>query len=256
MDSVNGMNFMMEFLTQNWNTLLGVFAATISVLGAVFSRIDARARKHSAQEQIRQTVIADCRAWGEKVIDTIGEGAALASMGAMDTLEFLDQRERCATKLSSLIDRGRLFFPNLPKDKSSDGKEGAYQGQRPPILDAIVYAYYEVESLEPPTNLHSRVYIVKCRRFFVSELQNYLDPHRLNAILTRGDPKHLGDASMQMAGELGIILNLRRPGILTQKSDTGWIDSVSPERRTELLKEYGGDQLPADETNLDQQNET
>ena len=249
------MDVLLDYMAQNWNTVLGVFAATISVLGAVFSRIDARARRKHGHEQIRQSVVASRRAWGEAVIDAISEGAALASMGSMEPLKFFDERERCATKLSSLIDRGRLFFPNLPSSRTAKDKESAYSGRRLPLLDAIVYAFYEVETLGLETDLDSRTFIVRCRRAFVSELQTYLDPQRTQSILTEEKTAQADEEAIQLAGELGVILNLRRPGLLTQKNDNGWTDEISSERRSELLKEYGGNSTPTAEDKLDHQNE-
>ena len=128
--------------------------------------------------------------------------------------------------ISSLVERGRLFFPNIDPHTKGGEKEGAYRGSRPPILDALMFAYYEIEALTRqggPTADNSADYIDDCRRLLVSELQAHFDPRRRDAIVDRYDDQrldHRGDA-IARANNLKSILKSRRPGlVLSERKET------------------------------------
>ena len=81
-------------------------------------------------------------------------------------------------KLSSLIDRGRWFFPNLWNDEVGVHKEPAYRGLRQPLLDHLVEAYDLIKGFHHDggkENLHE---LVHQQRLFVSEVQQVLNPRR------------------------------------------------------------------------------
>ncbi|MEL6289103.1 MAG: hypothetical protein AAFQ35_10045 [Pseudomonadota bacterium] len=68
------------------------------------------------------------------------EGAPPASVAApvLSAEAFIMLRAR----LSSLIDEGRLYFPNVQSKTHGIDKHGAYRGHRQPILDPLV-AFYD-----------------------------------------------------------------------------------------------------------------
>ena len=111
-----------------------------------------------------------------------------------------------------------MFFPNISPNSKGAEKEGAFRGSRPPILDALMFAYYEVQALTRqggPTADNSAEYIEDCRRLVVSELQAHLDPRRRDEILERYDDQredHRGDA-IKRANNLKASLAARRPEI-------------------------------------------
>ena len=114
------------------------------------------------------------------------------------------------------VDRGRLFFPNLNPDKKGAEKEGAYRGHRPPILDALMWTYHELEALTReggPAADDSAAYIDECRRLLVSELQAYLDPRRKDEIVERYDDQDGDDRGDAIAKSkaLRTKLETRRP---------------------------------------------
>ncbi|MEM7492516.1 MAG: hypothetical protein AAF296_03990, partial [Pseudomonadota bacterium] len=139
---------------------------------------------------------------------------------------FLQQRINLMLALSTTVERGRLFFPNIDPDKKGTEKEGVYRGARPPILDALMFAYYEIDALtrtSGPTADNSADYIDDCRRLLVSELQAHLDPKRRGAIAGRYDNQrssHRAEAR-ERAKTLETLLKSRRPGInLGERSET------------------------------------
>ncbi|MEM9234883.1 MAG: hypothetical protein AAGA69_11695, partial [Pseudomonadota bacterium] len=60
-----------------------------------------------------------------------------------------------------------MFFPNLDQDGKGIHKEGAYRGLRPPVLDAMVYAYCELREIDDPRP-ESAQFLCRCRRLVVS----------------------------------------------------------------------------------------
>ncbi|MEM1146736.1 MAG: hypothetical protein AAGH49_03025, partial [Pseudomonadota bacterium] len=113
---------------------------------------------------------------------------------------------------------GRLFFPNINPEGLGVDKEAAYRGKRPPILDALMFAYYEVEALTRqggPTADNSAEFIEDCRRLLVSELQAHFDPRRRDTIVDRYDTQRLDHrrAAIERASALRSMLKSRRPGL-------------------------------------------
>jgi hypothetical protein len=121
--------------------------------------------------------------------------------------------------LSALVDRGRMFFPNLDPEQKGAEKEGAYRGHRPPILDALMWTYHELEALTREGGTSSEdcaSYIDECRRLLVSELQAHLDPRRMDEIVERYDDQTQDARSEAIAKSkaLKTILETRRPGFV------------------------------------------
>lgn len=94
--------------------------------------------------------------------------------------------------------------------------EAAFQGVRPPILDALVFASCAVQSIEPQRaepDEAARAIVLAARRLTVSEAQNAIDPRRrskIRAALIEGrkdDPKPSG----QVVAELHAALARRLP---------------------------------------------
>jgi hypothetical protein len=106
---------------------------------------------------------------------------------------FFDRRAECIWRLSALLDRGRLFFPNEATEKVGLHKPQARRGLRPIVLDQLKHAHNYVRDLrssapnaKPPMELHAA--IVDCKRQFVFEVQRVVEPEerqrRLKEILS------------------------------------------------------------------------
>ena len=142
--------------------------------------------------------------------------------------EFRRQSLETAHKLSSAADRGRLFFPNEAPHKHGQEKEAAFQGFRPPILDAVVFACGQVERLDAmdagPDEAAADL-LMKCRRLLVSEAQNAIDPRRRGQMLRRFAIGRVDDkkSAFAIAAELGEAMEARYPGYLVQRRDAQWV---------------------------------
>ena len=209
-----------QMLADNVGTVVTVLSAIAAVIGALASRAETRKQRQLRTEQLRQSIDSSSLDWGSAAIDTLVRAAMLARTRHLHANEGAFQTARAATliNLSSLIDRGRMFFPNLDETKKGVEKDGAYRGSRPPILDAMVWAHSEIQALTRdggPTGDNSAAFIDDCRRLVVSELQAHLDPRRLNQVVGRynGQTRAHQQQAIDRAEALRQQLLTRRPGV-------------------------------------------
>lgn len=213
---------------ENVEVIVAVLSAIVALIGAMFSRAETRKQQRILQENLRHAIDAQSMAWGNQAINLLGQAAMFARTRKHQTNDgaFLQQRVNMMLAISSTIERGRLFFPNIDPESKGAEKEGAYRGSRPPILDALMYAYYEIEALtrtSGPTAENSADFIDDCRRLLVSELQAHLDPRRRDAVIGRYDDQRKShrDDARKRAQTLETLLKSRRPGIaLSERSET------------------------------------
>jgi len=233
---------MMEWIGANGEVAVAIVSALVAFVSAVSARHSIRRLLRLREESLRQSVDSGSLAWGAEAIDAMSEASALALSTHLDLNTMRARRLDVARRLSALADRGRLFFPNVEADGHGAEKEGAYQGKRPPVLDALIYAYHETLRLGdgPVRGDDSARFITECRRLLVSELPAHLDPHRIEEVVGRynGQAEALREDALDRAGRLGVILDVRRPGVLTEAADGGWMDRVGAEERRELLHAY------------------
>ena len=213
-------NGIVQLAVKNLGTIVTVISAIAAAIGALASRSETRKQRALRTEQLRQAIDSASLDWGSAAIDTLVRAATLARTRHMHPNEGAFQTARTATliNLSSLIDRGRMFFPNLDETKKGVEKDGAYRGSRPPILDAMVWVHCEVSALTRdggPTGENSAAYIDECRRLIVSELQAHLDPRRLNQVVGRyaGQTRTHQKQAIDRADALKQQLLTRRPGV-------------------------------------------
>jgi hypothetical protein len=182
-------------------------------------------------ESLKAQMDADVMQWAHETIDLVSEGVVLArGREVYPPDEYRRRALETAQKLSSAADRGRLYFPNEAPDAHGQDKEGAYQGFRPPVLDAVVFAYTRLSRLageDGSNDADAADFFVKCRRLLVSELQNAIDPRRRGAMLRQLAVGRMDDtkSSFRIAAELGEALEARYPGTLVQRRDAAWIEA-------------------------------
>lgn len=140
------------------------------------------------QEGLRASLDAQVIAWGTRAIDVLAEAQRIsstrsqaASPTALDTA-----RDTVVSRISALVDQGRLFFPNVSHDLVGLDRPFANRGFRPPILDALMLAFEWARRIEASaTDDEVRAQtsaLFGARRAFVSELQRALDPRRRQVI--------------------------------------------------------------------------
>lgn len=208
------------WLRSNLDVLVAVSSAIVALLGAFLSKRETGKQRKLQEENLRHAVDAQSLGWGNQSIEVLNRAAMFARtrQHQQNDASFLQQRVNLMLALSSLIERGRLFFPNIEPEQNGQDREGAYRGARPPILDALVFAYYEVEALtrkDGPTADNSADFIDDCRRLVVSELQAHIDPRRRDTLLGRyeGQRKSHQTEARQRAASLKATLQTRRPSL-------------------------------------------
>lgn len=209
-----------EWLQNNLHVLVTAGSAVFAVAGAILARAETRKQREIQIENLRHSIDAQSLAWGNSSIDVLNRAAMFARTRQHQTNDasFFQQRVNLMLALSTLVERGRLFFPNVDSDRKGAEKEGAYRGSRPPILDALMFAYYELDALtrtEGPTADNSAAFIEDCRRLLVSELQAHVAPNRRDAMVGRYDDQrleHRKDALLR-SDTLKARLQARRPNI-------------------------------------------
>lgn len=211
------------------NEWVAAISAALALFSLVLNWIVVRRQTALQFESLKAQMDSEVLAWAHETVDLVSQGVALAR--GRGVVYGADEFRRVALettlKLSAAADRGRLFFPNEAPHAHGRDKEAAYQGFRPPILDAVVFASGQLERLAPDGGPDDEAasFLVKCRRLLVSEAQNAIDPRRRGQMLRtlaigRVDDKK---SSFAVAAELGEALEARYPGYLVQRRDAQWV---------------------------------
>lgn len=223
-----GLDSLFGWMQSHIEVVVAILSAIVALVGAFISRRETQKQRALQLENLRHNVDSQSMAWGNACIDVLNRAAMFARtrQHQSNDASFFQQRVNMMLALSSLVERGRLFFPNIDPASKGSEKEGAYRGSRPPILDALMLAYYEVEALTRqggPTADNSAEFLDDCRRLLVSELQAHLDPRRRDTVIDRYDDQrmdHRSDA-IDRANSLKTILKSRRPGlVLGERKET------------------------------------
>src|SRR5205085_9721375 len=140
------------------------------------------ASKNFRREQINQTLtyvatkqkyFEDLHKWAEGLTDLLSEAVHLCELDPAKVVgeSFFDRRHRIRTALSSMIDRGRWFFPNVDSEKYGKDKPLAFRGYRHEVLDSLVEAYNVmrlVNYVVAGKNESCREALVEAKKKFVS----------------------------------------------------------------------------------------
>lgn len=163
--------------------MMGAGSAVIALTSFLFSwRMSHRQEKRAAIS-LKLAHDNDIIRWSDEAIVVLAEAhELLCEKGvAYPDSEFRLQRSGCRAKLSAIIDRGRLFFPNVHiGDSHGLDKEAAYQGHRRPALDALVSAYQLLGNagMQAGPDTASAEKLMAIRRSFVAEVFKAVEPER------------------------------------------------------------------------------
>jgi hypothetical protein len=212
------------------NEWVAVGSATLALASLVLNWIVVRRQTELQYETLKAEMDAEVIAWSHEAIDLVTQGITLAR--GRSVAYGADEVRRLALetsqKLSSVADRGRLFFPNEAPDRHGQEREVAFQGFRPPIIDAVVFASTRVARMEctaAEPDGDAAEFLTKCRRLLVSEAQNAIDPRRRGQMLRRLAVGREDDkvSAFALAADLGEGLETLYPGYLLQRRDAAWI---------------------------------
>lgn len=223
------------------NEWVAVGSAVLALASLVLNWLVVRRQTELQYETLRAEMDAEVIAWAHEAIDSVSQAASLAhGRGVTYAAEEFRRLafENCQ-QLSALADRGRLFFPNESPETHGRDKEAAFQGYRPPILDAVVFASSRIGRLTPEggADAEAAEFLTKCRRLLVSEAQNAIDPRRRGQMLRRLAIGRMDDktSAYAMSAELGENLENLYPGYLLERRDAAWIanrEAIARQRRS------------------------
>lgn len=229
---------------ENWGleTWLAIGSAGLALASFVLNWGIVNRQMAMQFESLKAQMDADMLSWAHEASDALSEGVLLArGRGAcFPPEEMRVRRLGAAQRLSSLADRGRLFFPNHAPDSHGQDREAAFKGFRPPILDTVVFGYYQLDRLDcegAEPDADAAEYLIRCRRLLISELQQAIDPRRRGQMLSRlsRSRRDGAGADFKAAADLGESLEGRYPGVLIHRRDATWISereaALKPVRR-------------------------
>lgn len=181
------------------NEWIAAGSAAIALLSLVLNWLVIRRQTSLQFESLKAQVDAEVLDWAQEAINILSECVALAqSRGAAAGADnFRARALDLSHKLSAIADRGRLFFPNENPEALGLENEAAFQGVRPSILDALIFACCQVEYLDRDgdgPDEEAAGYFVRCRRLLVSEAQNAIDPRIRATVLKQLALGRLDDA--------------------------------------------------------------
>jgi len=222
------LNTFLDLFRNNIEVVVAIVSALVALVSAYVARSETRKQRRIQMERLRQDIDQVSLQWGTSAIDVLTRAAMLGRTRDLHANEssYNGAKFNMAVGISSLIDQGRMFFPNIDPQSKGAEKEGAFRGSRPPILDALMFAYHEVQAMTHkggPTGDNSAGFIEDCRRLLVSELQAHLDPRRRDEIVERYDDQresHRSDA-IKRSNNLKAALSARRPEVKFDGASAG-----------------------------------
>lgn len=145
-----------ELSTITWQSVGAVSSFVTAVLGIVIS-IMLRKGQHrrealTAFDNYRKEILD----FANHVIDMMSQIQSLIATNpdkinieqGNDYQDFFNRRSNLISEMSSLVDRGRFFFPNREEGKVGQEKGIANQGLRDPVLNRIISARYCVMAID------------------------------------------------------------------------------------------------------------
>ena len=171
---------------------LAIGSVGLAGLSLLISQATAARQQRLAREGLRLARDSDLIAWADLAIEAIADAQGYCRDVKNNLLigpEAARAQSSLRTRLSALLDRGRLFYPNQPapdEDPPPPG-ESAYAGAPHPAIDALFRVYRIISDLgrfemKPAEAVQA---VVTQRRRFVSEVFDSVDPRRRAAALKR-----------------------------------------------------------------------
>ncbi len=212
------------------NEWVSLASAAVALASFVASLLIVRRQNAMQFESLKAHLDSEAMDWAQEAIDVLSEGTALArGVGvAYEEREAGQRLIECSQRLSGIADKGRLLFPNTSPDQHGLDKEGAFQGYRPAILDAVIFAHYQLDRIDPGAPGPDEdvcQYLVRCRRLLVSEVQRSVDPRRRGKMLKQlatGRFEH-GAMDFEAVSRLGEDLRQRYPDLPIQPRGPDWV---------------------------------
>ena len=161
----------------NIENIIGIIGIVITVIIALVTAVYAlitNTKKYELTENYRCELLA----WYQDVVDTMILIIHYYESGEFNLETFKKERIELLSKLSSLTEKGRFYFPNVIKDDGfGKNKPEAYQGYRHISLEFILY-FYNIASSENKTYPVASLWNLE--RHFTSFIFEMIKPRNRN----------------------------------------------------------------------------
>ncbi len=180
------------FSVLGFSEWLALVSAGVAVISFLLNRATVRRQEAMQFEALRAQRDGDLIAWADAAIVAIGDAQRHCrdlKNGLLTGDDALRNASEVRTRLSVLLDQGRLFFPNQ-SEPTEDDAEAAYVGEPHPAIDALYRCYRVISDLgrvSPLSPGEAVNAVVAQRRRFVSEVFLSVDPRRRQAAMSSLD---------------------------------------------------------------------
>lgn len=158
--------------------IIGMVSIAVTAYIAIY-----QALTDSKKYELTEAYIRDLIAWGSQVTDAMNLIMSYVDEGIFFNQEMNKERAMLLAKLSSLMDIGRMYFPNVDPDLHGVKKEAAFRGYRTKILSIINEFFNAVKDEAGKPGLKS--ILTEKERAFVSELFVIISPLKQNKMRKR-----------------------------------------------------------------------
>lgn len=174
---------MYEIVFSLVSVLVSIISAAVSAFYAQRSRRDTQSQQRLQAFALQQEYLANIRVWADESIEALTQAIFLCDLepARMPQDEFFGRWLDVRMRLSTLTDRGRLFFENEKQDDHGQHKPPAFRGYRSPSLDPLLAAYRLIDPLRTSKELDRpalRDQLTTQRRTFVSNIQALPSPRQ------------------------------------------------------------------------------
>ena len=180
----------MTLLDVTWTDMIGAFIAMLAFIISILSfQISKRRNKIDIRVSLiksRQEMYLEIRNWADIVIKTMTETSTFCEFDPTKLEKGIPFQRRVSliNDLSYLIDKGRLYLPNVDHEKYGTEKPGAYRGLRQVALNKVV----EFHDLALTLNYEDKGPNIKLqpklngkKKEFVSEIQVVLQVRKMES---------------------------------------------------------------------------
>lgn len=171
--------FFAKFGVEQW---LALVSAVLAISSFVLNlRLVSRQEKRNAAS-LKLAYDSNVIDWSDEILHVLSDAhEVLIEKGvSYADAEFPSRRSDIRARLSALIDRGRVFFPNRTDTDHGAEKDLGFKGHRQDILNALVrgYGVIDASGSGPWPDRASADALMAERRKFVAEVFKAVDPVR------------------------------------------------------------------------------
>lgn len=168
------MEIIISFIAENAANIINVITTIIIASITAIYTISTNTKKYELTERYRCELLS----WYRDAIETMMEIIHYCESGEFNLESFSQERTKSLSKLSTLVEIGRFYFPNIIKnDGFGKHKPVAYQGYRHIELEFLLNFYFIALKKPNKKQINS---LRQLERQFTSFIFNMIEPRKYN----------------------------------------------------------------------------